>query len=317
MAGPVRRGAGRYRPAGRGGRVPRAARGVGAGARAGASMVARLARVRGRLEAARGRLSAAEEAFGRAAAESERLSLPFQRGLTELAHGQVLRRAGQRRVAAQRLSAARDRFVGLRAPAVCAAVRAGVGGMRVGAGEAPGVRSVAIDCPGTCGGAIGGGRDEQSSGGVGAVHQHQDGAVSSHAHPRQSWQRARGPSSPRILRLTATRYDRYGSRLATWPGPRCGYRVDQVKTGGRRRVRRAGFGCRPRHRATRPASRSMPAHPPGGPGPMRRRGRRDSPRPAAPVMAPGRAAVSLPIKAPHGAGAVDNGDAVPDRSRRS
>ena len=80
-----------------------------------ASMAARLARVRGRLEAARGRLSAAEEAFGRAAAESERLSLPFQRGLTELAHGQVLRRAGQRRAAAQRLSAARDRFVGLRA----------------------------------------------------------------------------------------------------------------------------------------------------------------------------------------------------------
>ena len=59
-----------------------------------ASMVARLGRVRGRLEAARGRLPAAEEAFGRAAGESERLSLPFQRGLTELAHGQVLRRAG-------------------------------------------------------------------------------------------------------------------------------------------------------------------------------------------------------------------------------
>ena len=80
-----------------------------------ASMVARLARVRGRLEAARGRLPAAEEAFGRAAGESERLSLPFQRALIELAHGQVLRRAGQRRAAAQRLSAARERFAGLRA----------------------------------------------------------------------------------------------------------------------------------------------------------------------------------------------------------
>jgi DNA-binding CsgD family transcriptional regulator len=75
----------------------------------------RLARVRGRLEAARGRLPAAEEAFGRAAGESERLSLPFQRALTELAHGQVLRRAGKRRAAAQRLAAARERFAGLRA----------------------------------------------------------------------------------------------------------------------------------------------------------------------------------------------------------
>ena len=35
------------------------------------------------------------------------------------------------------------------------------------------------------------------------------------------------------------------------------------------------------------------------------------------VMAPGRSVVSLPIKAPHGAGAIDNGAAVPDRSRGS
>jgi DNA-binding CsgD family transcriptional regulator len=45
----------------------------------------------------------------------ERLSLPFQRGLTELAYGQVLRRAGQRRAAAVRLTVARERFGVLRA----------------------------------------------------------------------------------------------------------------------------------------------------------------------------------------------------------
>jgi DNA-binding NarL/FixJ family response regulator len=40
---------------------------------------------------------------------------PFDRALLDLAHGQVLRRAGQRRAAAKRLSAARERFATLRA----------------------------------------------------------------------------------------------------------------------------------------------------------------------------------------------------------
>ncbi len=77
------------------------------------SMIARLARVRGRLEAARGRLSAAEAAFGRAAGVLEGVGSPFQWALLDLAWGQVLRRAGQRRAAAERLSAARERLVGL------------------------------------------------------------------------------------------------------------------------------------------------------------------------------------------------------------
>ena len=77
------------------------------------SMVARLARVRGRLEAARGRAGEAEAAFGEAADELERLGLPFHRALVELAHGQVLRRVGQRRAAAERLSVARELLVGL------------------------------------------------------------------------------------------------------------------------------------------------------------------------------------------------------------
>ena len=68
---------------------------------------------RGRLEAARGRFEVAEEAFGRASGALERM--PFELALVDLAHGQVLRRAGQRRLAAERLSAARERLVGLRA----------------------------------------------------------------------------------------------------------------------------------------------------------------------------------------------------------
>jgi DNA-binding CsgD family transcriptional regulator len=78
-------------------------------------MMARLARVRGRLEAARGRVPVAEAAFRLGLAEVERLSVPFQRALLELAYGQVLRRAGQRRLAAERLAAARERLAGLRA----------------------------------------------------------------------------------------------------------------------------------------------------------------------------------------------------------
>ena len=79
------------------------------------SMGARLARVRGRLEAARGRLAEAEAAFGRAGEVLAGVGSPFQWALVDLAHGQVLRRAGQRRAAAERLSAARERLAGLRA----------------------------------------------------------------------------------------------------------------------------------------------------------------------------------------------------------
>jgi DNA-binding CsgD family transcriptional regulator len=86
-----------------------------AAARGRGSMIAGLARVRGRLEAARGSLPAAEAAFQRSLAEVEPLNLPFPLALVELAYGQVLRRAGQRRAAAERLQTARERFGGLRA----------------------------------------------------------------------------------------------------------------------------------------------------------------------------------------------------------
>ena len=68
-----------------------------------ASMGARLARVRGRVEAAYGHKDAAGAAFERALELIGPLGMPYERALIELAHGQFLRRAGQRRAAAQQL----------------------------------------------------------------------------------------------------------------------------------------------------------------------------------------------------------------------
>ena len=80
------------------------------------STMARLARVRGRLEAARGALPAAEAAFRRALAERwSPCRCRSSARCWSCAYGQVLRRAGRRRAAAERLSAARERFAGLRA----------------------------------------------------------------------------------------------------------------------------------------------------------------------------------------------------------
>ncbi len=78
-----------------------------------ASAIARLARVRGRLEAARGDADAADAAFEAGLAQLERLSMPFERALHELAWGQVLRRRGLRRAASERLLAANERFAEL------------------------------------------------------------------------------------------------------------------------------------------------------------------------------------------------------------
>jgi DNA-binding CsgD family transcriptional regulator len=79
------------------------------------STIARLARVRGRLEAAQGNQPAAEASFRRGLTELKQLPLPFHRALLELAYGQMLRRAGQRRAATEQLEAARARFTDLRA----------------------------------------------------------------------------------------------------------------------------------------------------------------------------------------------------------
>ena len=86
-----------------------------ASARGVRSAIAGLARARGRLAAVRGQPAAAEEAFRRGLAELEALPMPMHRAELELAYGQALRRAGRRRAAAEQLTAARDRFAGLRA----------------------------------------------------------------------------------------------------------------------------------------------------------------------------------------------------------
>ena len=84
-----------------------------AAGRAHRSMIARLARVRGRVHAARGEPEAAEAAFEHGLDQIVPLPMPFERALIELAYGQALRRSGKRRTAAAQLSAARDRLAAL------------------------------------------------------------------------------------------------------------------------------------------------------------------------------------------------------------
>lgn len=74
------------------------------------TVMARLARVRGRVEAVRGQAKAAEAAFESGLELLKPLPMPFEWALLELAYGQVLRRQGQRRAAAARLQAAHERF---------------------------------------------------------------------------------------------------------------------------------------------------------------------------------------------------------------
>jgi DNA-binding CsgD family transcriptional regulator len=74
------------------------------------SSIARLARARGRVEAACGRSERAAEAFGRALDAARRAPLPFERAKVELAAGAFYGRAGQRRRAAELLTAALTTF---------------------------------------------------------------------------------------------------------------------------------------------------------------------------------------------------------------
>jgi DNA-binding CsgD family transcriptional regulator len=84
-----------------------------AAARGRRSAITRLARSRGSVEAALGRADRAEEAFAHALSIIETLPAPFERARIELAAGAVLRRAGQRRRAADLLEAAEERFTAL------------------------------------------------------------------------------------------------------------------------------------------------------------------------------------------------------------
>jgi DNA-binding CsgD family transcriptional regulator len=74
------------------------------------SAMARAVRVRGSLESARGRGDEAMAAFMESVAHLEGLPMPFERALTELEYGSLLRRAGKRTAAASRLRAAREGF---------------------------------------------------------------------------------------------------------------------------------------------------------------------------------------------------------------
>jgi DNA-binding CsgD family transcriptional regulator len=74
------------------------------------SAVARLARARGRVEAAAGRPAAAEEAFQQAVTAAREAGFPYERARVELAAGQFLRRAGQRRRAVDLLTSAHETF---------------------------------------------------------------------------------------------------------------------------------------------------------------------------------------------------------------
>jgi len=77
------------------------------------SMMARLARVRGRVEAAEGRPEQAESAFLSSLQHIERLRMPFEQARIQLAYGSYLRRLGRRREAADQLVAAQISFVEL------------------------------------------------------------------------------------------------------------------------------------------------------------------------------------------------------------
>ena len=92
------------------------------------SSVARLARARGRVEAALGRPDRAGEAFDHALDASGRVVLPFERAKIELAAGAFWRRAGQRRRAADLLTAAMTTFDRLGAAPYATRARAELAG---------------------------------------------------------------------------------------------------------------------------------------------------------------------------------------------
>jgi DNA-binding CsgD family transcriptional regulator len=74
------------------------------------SMIAALARARGRVETAAGRRDRAEAAFARGQAAIGQVYVPVEHALLDLAHGEFLRRTGQTAVAAAMLTAAENRF---------------------------------------------------------------------------------------------------------------------------------------------------------------------------------------------------------------
>ena len=85
-----------------------------------------------RIEAAPGSAERAEAAFARALEATTGLPVPFERARIELAAGRFLRRAGQRRRAADLLAAAQQRFAALGAAPYAERCAAGAGRVRAG-----------------------------------------------------------------------------------------------------------------------------------------------------------------------------------------
>ena len=86
-----------------------------ADARANPLLAARLAHARAKLDFAQRRADAAAAGLRAARARIEPLAMPYEQAVIELAHGQVLRRLGERRAAASSLIAARERLSVLQA----------------------------------------------------------------------------------------------------------------------------------------------------------------------------------------------------------
>ncbi len=79
-------------------------------ARSNPVLAARMAHARGRLDFARHDVASATASLEDARAKVEPLGMPFEQALIELTHGQVLRRSGERRAAAEALLASQRRL---------------------------------------------------------------------------------------------------------------------------------------------------------------------------------------------------------------
>ena len=169
------------------------------------AMLARLGRPRGRLLAARGQLQDAKPAFERALTALGELGMPFHQAQVELTYGQALRRAGQRRAAATQLQAAQSRFRDLRAFPYLQRCDRELLGCGLHPGQASRSRSHDAHPAGAGGGPAGRGGDEQPSGGRGAVHLGEDGAVPPDCTSTPSSASARAPSWPPSTGTDSTR----------------------------------------------------------------------------------------------------------------
>ena len=151
-----------------------------------AGAAARLAGVHGRLAAAHGNITAAQSAFERGLAEIERLPLSYERALLELAYGQVLRRAGQRRAAASQLQAARDRLSTLNARPDLERCDRELAACGLDPRQTQRIRPQPAHRTGIGGRRVGRHRHEQPRSRHRTIRQHQNRPIPPHPHLRQT-----------------------------------------------------------------------------------------------------------------------------------